>query len=96
VESSCQYKPIFTAQGDVISPFILNICYQILILKLELNLQIEKLDILPENYDERVLIAPVPIAEDPEAAAAAAAVEGLPGVPGKPFVEKSFCVCRRL
>jgi hypothetical protein len=37
------------AQGDVISPFIFNICYQILIFKLELNLQIEKLDILPEE-----------------------------------------------
>jgi hypothetical protein len=33
------------AQGDVISPFIFNICYQILLLKVELNLQIKSLDI---------------------------------------------------
>jgi hypothetical protein len=35
------------AQGDVISPYIFNICYQILLLKIELSLQIKKLD-LPE------------------------------------------------
>jgi hypothetical protein len=35
------------AQGDVISPYIFNICYQILLLKIELSLQINKLD-LPE------------------------------------------------
>jgi Reverse transcriptase (RNA-dependent DNA polymerase) len=33
------------AQGDVISPIIFNICYQVLILKLELTLQIEKIDL---------------------------------------------------
>jgi exonuclease III len=36
------------AQGDVISPFIFNICYQILLMKLECELQIEKVD-LPEH-----------------------------------------------
>jgi Reverse transcriptase (RNA-dependent DNA polymerase) len=41
------------AQGDVISPFLFNICYQILLLKIECDLQINKLD-LPD------------IAEDPE------------------------------
>jgi hypothetical protein len=29
------------AQGDVISPFLFNICYQIVLLKLELDLQIK-------------------------------------------------------
>jgi exonuclease III len=33
------------AQGDVISPFLFNICYQILILKIECDLQIKKLDL---------------------------------------------------
>jgi Reverse transcriptase (RNA-dependent DNA polymerase) len=33
------------AQGDVISPFIFNICYQVLLIKLECELQIEKIDI---------------------------------------------------
>jgi hypothetical protein len=32
------------AQGDVISPFIFNICYQILILKMETDLQIKKVE----------------------------------------------------
>jgi hypothetical protein len=41
------------AQGDVISPFIFNICYQVLILKFELDLQITKLDLLdPEPLVE--------------------------------------------
>jgi Reverse transcriptase (RNA-dependent DNA polymerase) len=31
------------AQGDVISPFIFNICYQILLLKIEFNLQIKSI-----------------------------------------------------
>jgi Reverse transcriptase (RNA-dependent DNA polymerase) len=35
------------AQGDVISPFIFNICYQVLLLKLECDLQIKSID-LPE------------------------------------------------
>jgi hypothetical protein len=33
------------AQGDVISPFIFNICYQILIFKIEFHLQIEKINL---------------------------------------------------
>jgi Reverse transcriptase (RNA-dependent DNA polymerase) len=33
------------AQGDVISPFIFNICYQILLLKVECELQIKKVDL---------------------------------------------------
>jgi exonuclease III len=33
------------AQGDVISPIIFNICYQVLILKLELTLQINKVEL---------------------------------------------------
>jgi hypothetical protein len=41
------------AQGDVISPFIFNICYQLLILKLELDLQITKLDLpVPDPLTE--------------------------------------------
>jgi exonuclease III len=35
------------AQGDVISPFLFNICYQVLLLKLECDLQIKSID-LPE------------------------------------------------
>jgi exonuclease III len=31
------------AQGDVISPFIFNICYQVLLFKIEFNLQIESI-----------------------------------------------------
>jgi Reverse transcriptase (RNA-dependent DNA polymerase) len=36
------------AQGDVISPFIFNICYQVLLLKIEFNLQIESIG-LPQS-----------------------------------------------
>jgi hypothetical protein len=31
------------AQGDIISPFLFNICYQILILKIETSLQIKSI-----------------------------------------------------
>jgi Reverse transcriptase (RNA-dependent DNA polymerase) len=52
------------AQGDVISPFIFNICYQILIFKVEFNLQIEPL-VLPEpvHYPEpdHALVPIVPV-----------------------------------
>jgi hypothetical protein len=56
--------PIFNlergnAQGDVISPFIFNICYQILILKLDL--QITKLDIPdPEPREEEYVGVTLP------------------------------------
>jgi hypothetical protein len=43
------------AQGDTISPFLFNICYQILLLKIEYDLQIES--VIPENR------VPVPVAE---------------------------------
>jgi Reverse transcriptase (RNA-dependent DNA polymerase) len=39
------------AQVDVISPFLFNICYQILLLKIELSLQIESIG-LPEVHTE--------------------------------------------
>jgi Reverse transcriptase (RNA-dependent DNA polymerase) len=39
-------------QGDVISPFLFNICYQILLLKIEFNLQIEHIDIPVEIVEE--------------------------------------------
>jgi exonuclease III len=46
------------AQGDVISPFIFNICYQILLFKIEFNLQIEQI-IVPDTDQYR---------QDPEGA----------------------------
>jgi exonuclease III len=36
------------AQGDIISPFLFNICYQIVLFKLELGLQIKSVTDLPE------------------------------------------------
>jgi Reverse transcriptase (RNA-dependent DNA polymerase)/zinc-binding in reverse transcriptase len=49
------------AQGDVISPFLFNICYQILLLKIEFNLQIEKIDLPAVTIEEegQVLIGAV-------------------------------------
>jgi Reverse transcriptase (RNA-dependent DNA polymerase) len=49
------------AQGDVISPFLFNICYQILLLKIEFNLQIDKFDLPARIVEEegQVLIGAV-------------------------------------
>jgi Reverse transcriptase (RNA-dependent DNA polymerase) len=44
------------AQGDVISPFLFNICYQILLLKIELNLQIESIGLPCVQLDEAELV----------------------------------------
>jgi exonuclease III len=47
------------AQGDVISPFVFNICYQILLLKIELDLQIEKVDLPQALIADRQLVGAV-------------------------------------
>jgi hypothetical protein len=39
------------AQGDVISPYIFNICYQILLLKIELSFQIKKINVPDPDID---------------------------------------------
>jgi exonuclease III len=43
------------AQGDVISPFLFNICYQILLLKIELSLQIESINLPQVHIEDRDL-----------------------------------------
>jgi exonuclease III len=47
------------AQGDVISPFLFNICYQILLLKVECALQIKTIDLPDEIVQEESLVGVV-------------------------------------
>jgi exonuclease III len=50
------------AQGDIISPFIFNICYQLLLLKIECDLQINHIDIpAPAIQAEEITGAAVPV-----------------------------------
>jgi exonuclease III len=44
------------AQGDVISPFLFNICYQVLLLKIELSLQIESIGLPNVQLEDGDLI----------------------------------------
>jgi hypothetical protein len=48
------------AQGDVISPFIFNICYQILVLKIENDLQIKKIEIPINRLADAEYVGAVP------------------------------------
>jgi len=67
------------AQGDTISPFLFNLCYQILLFKLEFDVQIAGIQPRHPNHDAPPLgVVPGPAAQVPgeEAAAGGGAPEG--------------------